>query len=87
MPEDDENRNPLSRGAQLLIKRVLEEKEDRKQSHLGVNHWLFVLLNRHSGMVERLCPDINVGDTLQKVEAELRESSPGLRLTVKDAVR
>lgn len=76
----------LTPGAQLLIRRAEEAREEGKFAELGLNHWLLAVLTRHSMMAESLAPGLESTPLKKQVYSHLREGDFGGGLAKDEAV-
>jgi hypothetical protein len=77
---------PLSDGARVLV----DEAEDLRKHdhpHLGVNHWLLALLERHGPMAESLAPDLDLRAMLRQTTGRVMSRDPGPPFSLDDASR
>ena len=44
----------LNEGAQMLVRMALLKQSASQHAYLGIHHWLFALIERHTALVEAL---------------------------------
>ena len=74
---------PLTGGARVLVDHAKEFMRP-DHSHLGLNHWLVVLLKRHRGMAERFAGETDLKAVLGEARRSIHDGNLGEALTVED---
>jgi ATP-dependent Clp protease ATP-binding subunit ClpC len=74
----------LTPGAQLLVQVAQTKLEAGKHPHLGVNHWLLALVERHSAMAEHLTAGLNAAALRGYLHQKLQQGAVGAPLSIED---
>ena len=72
----------LNEGAQMLVRMALLKQSASQHAYLGIHHWLFALIERHTALVEALLPGVDISKVRQELPEKLRAGETGDKLDV-----
>jgi ATP-dependent Clp protease ATP-binding subunit ClpC len=70
----------LSTGARRIVQAALQIQKEKNHPALGVNHWLSVLIERHSPMLLDIAPQLDLEKTRAAISVNLQKSETGALL-------
>ena len=77
----------LNQGAQTLVQMSILKQTSSQHPYLGVHHWLYALIERHTALVEALLPGEDINAIRQQLPEKLKAGSLGDQLPVDQVVQ
>lgn len=82
----DEMTNKLTSAARQVVEAALNQQTEGKHALLGVNHWLWALLQQYSTMMEAMGQGFPAEHTRQAVDAAIKTGDVGAELPLETLI-